>query len=265
MAQIIKHRRGTLAELGGITLANGEIGIVTGSAVIGDAALRTAVVVGNTDGTHRLSIGRIITGNATPNLTSHTGGAAFNNMLYHETDAKTLLVLNTGGNTNLDLIKNWKAEEVLNAYKEAPKKGLRTLLHNKSFLYWGKIFLKLSEEGLRKRSIKNKNGKGWMEIRTLPWRGEGAGGDVDSDTPVSPDVCVYKTSVDPDDGLNTYEYDDWTCKCLSSAGDDKKGTWDGTDASTPGYHDVGQDENMLMERVHLLVCRGQNDKKGAPK
>jgi len=61
--------------------------------------------------------------------------------------------------TALDIIKNWKAEEVLNAYKEAPKKGLQTLLHNKSLLYWGKIFLKLSEEGLRKRSIKNKNGK----------------------------------------------------------------------------------------------------------
>jgi len=112
MAQIIKHRRGTLAELGGITLANGEIGIVTGSAVIGDAALRTAVVVGNTDGTHRLSIGRIITGNATPNLTSHTGGSAFNNMLYHETDAKTLLTLNTGGNTNLDLTGNIKNRTV---------------------------------------------------------------------------------------------------------------------------------------------------------
>ena len=61
--------------------------------------------------------------------------------------------------TALDIIKNWKAEEVLNAYKEAPKKGLQTLLHNKSLLYWGKIFLKLSEDGLRKRSIKNKNGK----------------------------------------------------------------------------------------------------------
>ena len=61
--------------------------------------------------------------------------------------------------TALDIIKNWKAEEVLNAYKEVPKKGLQTLLHNKSLLYWGKIFLKLSEEGLRKRSIKNKNGK----------------------------------------------------------------------------------------------------------
>ena len=59
----------------------------------------------------------------------------------------------------LDLIKNWKVEEVLNAYKEAPKKGLSTYLNSKSLLEWGKQFLKLSEEGLHKRSIKNKNGK----------------------------------------------------------------------------------------------------------
>ena len=113
MAQIIKHRRGTLAELNGVTLNNGELGIVTSSvANIGDAILKTAVVVGNTDGTNRLSIGRIITGNATPNLSGITGGAAFNNMLYHETDAKTLLVLNTGGNTNLDLTGNIAGREI---------------------------------------------------------------------------------------------------------------------------------------------------------
>ena len=100
MAQIIKHRRGTLAELNGVTLNNGELGIVTSSvASIGDAVLKTAVVVGNTDGTNRLSIGRIIKGNATPNLSGITGGSAFNDMLYHETDAKALKVLNTGGNT----------------------------------------------------------------------------------------------------------------------------------------------------------------------
>ena len=107
MAQIIKHRRGTLAELNGVTLNNGELGIVTSSvASIGDAVLKTAIVVGNTDGTNRLSIGRIIKGNATPNLSGITGGAAFNDMLYHETDAKTLKVLNTGGNTSLDLTGN---------------------------------------------------------------------------------------------------------------------------------------------------------------
>ena len=59
--------------------------------------------------------------------------------------------------TALDMIKNWNVKEVLNAYKDAPKKGLNTLIKNKSLLEWGKIFLKLSEEGLHKRSIKNTN------------------------------------------------------------------------------------------------------------
>jgi len=59
---------------------------------------------------------------------------------------------------SLDVIKNWKTNEVLNAYKEAPKKGLNTLINSKSLLEWGKIFLKLSEEGLRRRSIKNAKG-----------------------------------------------------------------------------------------------------------
>ena len=112
MAQIIRLRRGTLAELNSVTLQNGEIGIVTGSAVIGDAALKTAVVIGHSDGTNRLSIARVITGNATPNLSGVTGGAAFNNMLYHETDAKALKVLNTGGNTTLDLSANISVGEI---------------------------------------------------------------------------------------------------------------------------------------------------------
>ncbi len=112
MAQIIRLRRGTLAELNSVTLQNGEIGIVTGSAVVGDAALKSAVVVGHSDGTNRLSIARIITGNATPDLSGETGGSAFNNMLYHETDAKALKVLNTGGNTTLDLSANISVSEI---------------------------------------------------------------------------------------------------------------------------------------------------------
>ena len=113
MAQIIRLRRGTLAELNSVTLQNGEIGIVTGSAVVGDAALKSAVVVGHSDGTNRLSIARIITGNATPDLSGETGGSAFNNMLYHETDAKALKVLNTGGNTTLDLSANISVSEIV--------------------------------------------------------------------------------------------------------------------------------------------------------
>ena len=107
MAQIIRLRRGTLAELSSVTLSNGELGVVTSSvANVGDAVLKSALVVGHTDGTNRLSIARVITGNATPDLSGITGGAAFNDMLYHETDAKALKVLNTGGNTTLDLTGN---------------------------------------------------------------------------------------------------------------------------------------------------------------
>jgi len=77
----------------------------------------------------------------------HCSGPAFYlGLLYQNLDA------------SLDIIKNWDVKEVLNAYKESPKKGLSTIIQNKSLLEWGKIFLKLSEEGLQKRSIRNNKG-----------------------------------------------------------------------------------------------------------
>ena len=65
------------------------------------------------------------------------------------------------GNLNeaLDIINKWKSTDVLNAYAQCPKKGLNTIINNKTLLEWGKIFVKLSKVGLKKRSIKNKNGK----------------------------------------------------------------------------------------------------------
>ena len=65
------------------------------------------------------------------------------------------------GNLNeaSDIISKWKVSEVLNAYIDAPKKGLNTVLNNKTLLEWGKIFLNLSKKGLEKRSIKNDSGK----------------------------------------------------------------------------------------------------------
>ena len=65
------------------------------------------------------------------------------------------------GNLNeaFDIINKWKPSEVLNAYIDAPKKGLNTVLNNKTLLEWGKIFLNLSKKGLEKRSIKNDSGK----------------------------------------------------------------------------------------------------------
>jgi len=65
------------------------------------------------------------------------------------------------GNLNeaFDIINKWKPSEVLNAYIDAPKKGLNTVLNSKTLLEWGKIFLNLSKKGLEKRSIKNDSGK----------------------------------------------------------------------------------------------------------
>jgi len=65
------------------------------------------------------------------------------------------------GNLNeaLDIVNKWEVAEVLNAYYHSPKTGLNTIINNKTLLEWGKIFFKLSKSGLKKRSIKNINGK----------------------------------------------------------------------------------------------------------
>ena len=61
--------------------------------------------------------------------------------------------------TSVNIVAKWNISEVLNAYINAPKKGLNTLIENKTILEWGKIFLSLSRKGLEKRSIKNDAGK----------------------------------------------------------------------------------------------------------
>ncbi len=58
-----------------------------------------------------------------------------------------------------EIIKDWKKEDVMEAYLNAPKQGLNTLLHNKKLIDWGKIFLDLSKKGLEKRNELNKSGK----------------------------------------------------------------------------------------------------------
>ena len=57
-----------------------------------------------------------------------------------------------------EIINKWKISEVLDAYIEAPKKGLKSIINNKTLLEWGKVFLNLAKKGLEKRSIKNNSG-----------------------------------------------------------------------------------------------------------
>ena len=56
----------------------------------------------------------------------------------------------------LDVVNKWDKTEVLNAYKEAPKKGLSTQLKGKDLFYWSSLILNISKKGLSKRNILNK-------------------------------------------------------------------------------------------------------------
>ncbi len=58
-----------------------------------------------------------------------------------------------------EIISKWEASKIINAYLEAPQKGLNTQLMGKDLLYWAGTLLNLSKKGLEKRDILNKNGK----------------------------------------------------------------------------------------------------------
>ena len=55
----------------------------------------------------------------------------------------------------LDAIKNWRSDEVVNAYLDAPKKGLLTEIHGKNMIEWGELLLKISKKGLENRNNLN--------------------------------------------------------------------------------------------------------------
>jgi len=112
VAQIIRHRRGTVAELSGITLSNGEIGVTTGSVSVGSVPVKGTLHIGHTDGTNRL-VGALVKGTSAPNLSGETGGANFNNMLFYLQGSHTLYRLHaTDGNENLDLTGNIKDRHI---------------------------------------------------------------------------------------------------------------------------------------------------------
>ena len=55
-----------------------------------------------------------------------------------------------------EIIKNWKKDEIKNAYETSCKKGLRTEINGKDMLHWSKELIKISKSGLQKRSYLNK-------------------------------------------------------------------------------------------------------------
>ncbi len=103
MAQIIKHRRGTAAQLKTVTLQKGELGVSTGSV----SGLETPILhVGDGTNAAGFPVSRLHQGATVPTLNSGAIGSSLNNLLFHDSATYKLVRLHTGGNETLNLTAN---------------------------------------------------------------------------------------------------------------------------------------------------------------
>tara|TARA_B100001142_G_scaffold326672_1_gene382640 strand:- start:1803 stop:3098 length:1296 start_codon:yes stop_codon:yes gene_type:complete len=58
-----------------------------------------------------------------------------------------------------ELVSHWDKDKIINAYMDAPRKGLNTQLMGKDIHYWASTLLDLSRKGLESRDILNKHKK----------------------------------------------------------------------------------------------------------
>ena len=112
MAQIIKHRRGSISSLKGTTARNGELIIASGS--ISDLS-GPFVFIGSPNvgdegvaGAFR-SVSKIYQGTSAPTITAGTYGSILDGTPFYSTGNESLYILNNdgaGGNTRIDLTGN---------------------------------------------------------------------------------------------------------------------------------------------------------------
>ena len=105
MAQIIKHRRGSIDTLASATAKKGELIIATGS--VGNMG-GPWVFVGETEGSAGAfrGLSKIYQGADAPNLNVGTWGSTLNGTPFHSSNNKTLYILSNVGNTTIDLTGN---------------------------------------------------------------------------------------------------------------------------------------------------------------
>lgn len=104
MAQIIKHRRGSINQIASVTANVGEFVIGTGS--LGDLTA-PVVFVGETAVAGGYNpISKIYQGTTAPNLTVGTWGSALNGLPFYSTSDQTLYILRNTGNLAIDLTGN---------------------------------------------------------------------------------------------------------------------------------------------------------------
>ena len=105
MAQIIKHRRGSIDALASATAKKGELIMATGS--VGNMN-GPWIFVGETEGSAGAfrGLSKIYQGVSAPDLTAGTWGSTLNGTPFHSSGDDTLYILSNAGNVAIDLTGN---------------------------------------------------------------------------------------------------------------------------------------------------------------
>lgn len=113
MAQIIKHRRGSLSQLKDVTARVGELVMATGS--IGDLN-GPIVFIGETDGVagSYKPLSKIYQGTTVPTITVGSYGSTIDGTPFYASTNKTLYILNKDGNVDMDLVGNIEGNTISN-------------------------------------------------------------------------------------------------------------------------------------------------------
>jgi len=113
MAQIIKHRRGSITQLKDVTARIGELVVATGS--ISDLN-GPMVFVGETEGVAGAyrPLSKIYQGVNAPTITVGSHGSVIDGTPFYATSDKTLYILSKDGNTDIDLTGNIEGNTINN-------------------------------------------------------------------------------------------------------------------------------------------------------
>lgn len=104
MAQIIKHRRGSISSLASVTANVGELVMATGS--IGDLTAPVIFIGDSAVAGGYKPVSKIYQGTTAPDLTSNNWGTTMNGTPFYSSGNKSLNILNNAGNTRMDLSGN---------------------------------------------------------------------------------------------------------------------------------------------------------------
>jgi len=105
MAQIIKHRRGSLESVSSATKRSGELLVVTGSSGI-TAANGDSILFVGIDGSTVTPSNKILQGTSVPDLTGESYDTSVDGIPFYDTSAEKLYILNKAGNTEIKATAN---------------------------------------------------------------------------------------------------------------------------------------------------------------